>query len=350
MPTDDSTMSVSIWTDGERADLVRRVWAALPASVKVHVIGGPRVEDVERLADQIGGDRIDDPRAWSKQASTQAPVTFLATMVGLTVDDLRAVTDRGGCILTVEPAAARLDKLAILADISLVNSTSANDAAQRNGPNGHMRGSLHRVPDLRQSHGWQAMMDAPDAVGPIRTVSMTGGFPRCDRSLFSQLFDAWRAVIALADMPLSIHASLVGAGHVTSDDLRAIRGDVSAHARLPDERSAVLRLTDRFGGSGRDVRATAQNGTWRVTDNAFTMRDSAGKVIDGDDAAALWMHDDGFARLIAADIQRLLSTPPTTVPQVDPRQADALACCMATLLSARTGEPESPAKLLDLYL
>src|SRR5690606_28997376 len=122
-----------------------------------------------------------------------------------------------------------------------------------------------------------------------------------------------------------------------------------AHARMPDGSSAVLQISDRAADERRYLHVLGQSAELRITDTGYDLRHADGSVVDRSEPAPTGIP---FVDLIASQWRPLLSRPDLASPAATGtpphRDPDALACCLACLLSARTGQPESPRKLLEM--
>ena len=206
-------------------------------------------------------------------------------------------------------------------------------------------GPIEMVPMLRRSPGFQAAMTALESFGAIRTVAISARCGVARGSLGARLVDAMDAALALLGEPDSIDATIAAPACAAPqpETLLELRGDCSALLRCPDGRSASVSLTDQAGQWFRGVTILGERGCLRVEDDAFEWIDPDGQPIDRSERAD--EHPDP-ARIIGQAIARRLSG--VTEPE-DPRvRLRAIGMAEAAALSARTGQPESPAKLLHL--
>jgi hypothetical protein len=86
------------------------------------------------------------------------------------------------------------------------------------------------------------------------------------------------------------------------------------------------------------------DGELSVNDTTYVLTANDGREVDRSPQSA---ESPGYADLIAQQWRRLLSR--MEVPRSDTTyDAEALACTLACLLSARTSEPESPHRVLEM--
>ena len=151
--------------------------------------------------------------------------------------------------------------------------------------------------------------------------------------------------MGLVDLPLSIDASLAGKID-PRDDLRAITGTMAAHARTPNGAAVTLLVSDRAGHTRRRLHALGDAGEFRVDDVSYELVQWDGEPIDSHDASG---QPATLADLIADQWRRSLELgSPGLAPVPPPRRLASLACCEACLLSARTGEAESPRRVMEM--
>lgn len=144
-----------------------------------------------------------------------------------------------------------------------------------------------------------------------------------DASLFARLLDAWDAALAFAPFPESIHAALTGPTG-TPASLESLTGRLTAHGVVSGEGAITLLCADS-GPEHRTLDLVAESGSLHATpawDGSQPTRDEA----------------------ILAQWRELLA-------QEDPGHGpspEAMACCMACMLSLRTGQAENPRRLRTL--
>ncbi len=317
---------VTIWTDGPRAAAVGDVIELMGGQVKPIGVGGPRVAEVDELARRCDCRRDDDFR--KMLIDRPASYVVLATMDEATCDDLTYAAEQSSTILAIEPPATTGDDLDTL--------VSAMDAgAQRIVP----------MPAFVATPGWTRAADPRETLGSPRSLV----FDTCGRlsetSLFARLLDAWQTLMHFTGMPQSIDAALAGPITDVPRDLRGMTGSITAHARLTDGASAVIRATDRAGVSRRLLHVISDAADLQVRDADYELHDATGTLIDEHRPK---LARTGLADLIAAQWQRLIERRGDASTWPHGLDADALACCQACLLSAKTGTPEDPGKLLRM--
>jgi len=320
----------TIWTDARHAPLAGELLRLMGSSLKPIGVGGPPMAEVSRLAKELGCDAHDDLRKLC--IDKPAAYLLLATHDSVTPDDLHALAEQGTTVLTLEPIASDLQGLAAADTLG----GQAGDAAGR---------VLH-VPAFSQSPGYLSAADPAELLGDRRQINFTNlGMPG-QGSLFGRLFDSWQAVLTYSLLPEVIDASVVGPLTETPETLKELTGALAAHARMPGAQSGLLLVSDVSATTERTLLVQGEDATLKVADTGYTLHNPAGELLDH-------AHPDNapgsFADLLAHQWRRLLDSPAATrTPAHRQLRTDAMACCLACLLSIRTGQPESPGKLLEM--
>lgn len=323
MASTSAAVELSVWTDGARAGLMGDVVDLLGGAVTPVAVGGPRVAEVDALARRLDCRRDDDLR---KMLIERPPaVLLLASLEGATATELSIAVDQRASVVAIEPAAASTDELDTLSEVG-------------EGP------VVVTAPAFLAAPGWTKAADPRESLGPPRTLQFdtcgTVGGP----SLFARLFDAWQTLLHFVDLPQSVDAALHGVGVDLPRDLRAMRGRLTAHARVADGASAVLHAADAAAVDRRRLHVIGDKAELLVRDADYALHDIDGRLID---EHVPERPRTALPDLIAAQARRLIERRGDPGPSSN-LDAAALACCQACLLSARTGAPEDPQKLLQL--
>ncbi len=331
-PPDSPVSETTIWTDGRSARTVAAVLDALGPAVRPLAVGGPRADAITDLARQLDRPCEDDLR----KLLVHYPAAFvlLATAKGVRPEHLHTAVEHGTTVLSLEPVA---DDLPALAELTEAPS-------RRRGGVGATYGHVVHAPAFVASPGHLSAAEPHEALGPQRTVLFQSVGRPGEGSLFARLFDAWRTVLTLAPMPLTIDATLVAEEPDVPQSLRRIAGSMTAHARLPGAGAVVLSVADRAGATHRHLHVLGDAAELRVTDTGYTLHQATGQLLDrGNPYTRL-----PFAELVAHQWRSVLDRRPAAAADAHPRDADALACCLTCLLSARTAAPEDPRRILEL--
>lgn len=331
MGDDMLSAEVTIWTDAARAGLLQQVVDLMGAAVTPLAVGGPRSAGVSETAAKLGVDDYDDFRKMSVDRPGSYLLAGAWTEVGR--DDLRSALSGGVNMLCLEPPAATLDAL---------NALQSRNAERKGEA---IAGRLTPTPAFLESHGWTRAADPREAIGQTQMISFTSLGAPDELSLFARLMDAWRSVLHFADLPVTIDASLTGPLSDAPDDPRSLTGHLLAHARLGDQCACMVQASDRLGQNQRMIRVGGEHGHIRVDERSYELFTRDGELLDSCPATE---SEPTLADLIASQWRRLLDRP-DSAPPASTVEAQALACCLACQLSAKTGQPESPRTILHMH-
>ena len=350
------TTDVTIWTSPDRVPLVDETLKLMGASVRPISVGGARLAEIDQLAQRLACSHGDDLR--KLLVDQPAQFVLLASMADASRDDVLAAVGQGLTVLALEPIASNFDQLPPVDPIVKTvtptppptpNSAQAPDAPPSNNGTRTGKGRIIWVPAFEKSPGWISAANAEQELGAVELISVTNFGQASDCSLFARLYDAWRIILMIDDLPEQTTAALSGPLRDVPEDPRGITGHLGIHARLKNGRTAVLQVSDRAGRSGRVVQVIGDQGHLSVSEAGYRLYDPAGQCLDKSTQTAA--QPPSYAQLIASHWSDVLTRTPTAeTPKPPPVTDDAvLACCLASLLSTRTGGPESPQKLLDLH-
>ncbi|MCB9847567.1 MAG: hypothetical protein H6814_04045 [Phycisphaeraceae bacterium] len=321
------------WLSENQADLARGI--AKAAGLRLDLVGCSGVNQSGAVA---GLARALDATATDDLRSALASSDIEAVLIGaITTDEsehtllsheaLKGLDQRGVRVFSLAPPPGRI-----------------GDPGQGFG-DGSTPGRVELVPLLRHSQGFQAATAALETFGPIRTVAVSARCGEAQGSLGARLVDAMDAALALLGEPDSVDAAIgapMGAGPAP-ETLLELRGDCSALLRCTDGRSASISLTDQAGPWFRGVTILGDRGCLRVEDDAFEWIAPDGELIERSEHSG---RPADPAQVIGQAIARRLEG---VIEHEDPRlRLRAIGMAEAAALSARTGQAESPAKLLRL--
>ncbi len=310
------------WCEGGHADLVEEIRAA--AGIEVAGVGSPTAAAAAELAARFGVEKSDDLR----QAVFALPhdLLVLLTLRGLVRDERRAILERAGATLTLEPVAD-----------DIADSAGAPQGA-----------SLWLVPAMRHGRAMTLLADLRENLGAIRSVNVMMRCRSSRGSLYARLTDAVDTVERLCGPIELLDAAMSGPTSNQPESLRDLHGHVTVNARFAQNCCASLHVSDCGGAWARGVTVLAERGCVRMTDHDLEWVDPEGRVVEqasfeprGEQAAV-----SAPARLIADEVDAILD--PRRPPREPYPLASTLAVCEAARLSIRTGQGESPRKLMQL--
>jgi predicted dehydrogenase len=368
MPVTGSLAEAIVWTDAAHLELSATVLESVRPHVQTIAVAGPPTANPAELARRLGCTYTNDLR----QLLVDHPAAFvlLATAERASPEELSIALRHGSTVLVIEPPIGNFEELRALRRAALtapLTPTAAHTHAVSASPAEHPstalatppaprtdRGRIVSVPTFDASPGWTAAADPIHLLGPTRQISIHHTGPRHDSSLFSRLWDSWQLTLQLAGRPQTIDASLLNPSSRLPDDLPAIAGHLVAHARFTHGCAAAVCASDRTGTAARTLHLIADGGSLHVTDLGYQLHDAQGQPLDRaepPEPPESHKSHPSWAHLIAHHWLAILNRPQHPLRPDAPLADDdwTLACCMACLLSARTGQPENPGKLLEMH-
>ncbi|GIW74161.1 MAG: hypothetical protein KatS3mg103_0683 [Phycisphaerales bacterium] len=341
---------MSVWATPEQSALlaalaerldVRIVAAACP--VRAH---GPALADA--LSASLAGDVLD-------LLATDATLVLLATA---------CEGFEQGLPQAVARAAAEGRRVATLAPLPMPPSDAA-------GPwhspiQGRLPADAVRFgPLLRHGVAFQEASETLLAFGPVRSALFWGFRPWSiagQGATGALLIDALDLLVGLLGEAERIDAAITGPAPIGSGlTLGPLTGDLTAHGRFEGGASAAILLSDRAGGWSRRVTLLGEAGRLELGDDGHRWIDPSGRTVDrserrighepqrpaesdagpGHDAADGVAPEPQAVEALAQFLMPILDGRAT--PPLDARHLGPMAA--AVLLSARTGQAESPSTL-----
>ena len=341
MPRPGHAYETILWTSARTAPLIESVLSKMNGAAKPIGLGGSREPAVRDLAKRLECEHDDDLR----RLLINRPATYLllATLDRVPPAALTAALNQGTTILTLEPLAATFEELA----------PPPREEDETENPRAKIPGVLHHIPAFTRSAGWLSAADPQLVLGSIKNLAMIAASSAADASLFARLHESWRIILELAALPESIDCALQVPPREQPENLRELTGSLTAHARLPDGGSALIELSQSAAPSSpiacdRLLHLVGERGRLRATDLTYQLFDHTGLLLDELNPARP-APPFTFADAVAHHWMQIIDRPALAAQSPrDPaaHEAAALACCLTCLLSARTGQPESPGKLM----
>lgn len=321
------------WLMPDQAELVGRVLRA--AGIAPALAGSPEPTSSGQVARALGCDACDDLR--SVMTSGPVDLVFIAAAGAfghLDVDQdltaLQIAKQRAVPVATIDPIPAAAMELA---------GTRWIDALH----NGTLAELLRVVPRTRRTPAIDELHAALETFGVVRTCSVRMIGPATMGSLGSRLFDAMDLVRTLMGVPETIDACFVApvksrALHqLPGESLRGLGGDLTAHLRFSDGRSAAVHLSDRAAATEFDLRAMGAEGSIDLTPAALTWRHPDGEL-DRTELPASACVEPGEAALAVQLANLCAGVGPSHAPIDYPA---VLSMTHAAMLSGRTGQGEA---------
>lgn len=335
--TSSQASSLAIWATPEQAPLLSALAQELGASVSA--AASPVRAHGTTLADELGatfaGDLLD-------LLNADARVVLLATACDGYGDALPQAIAR---------AAAEGKRIATLSPLPMPPSDAAE--AWHRPIQGRVPTEAVRFgPLLRHGPAAQEAQETLVAFGEVRSA-MFAGFR--DPTMAGEgatgalLVDALDLLVGVLGEAERVEAALSSSrGGPTKPNanlsLGALTGDLTAHARFEGGAAACIMLSDRAGGWQRRATLLGEAGRLEFGDDGHRWIDPQGKTVDSTERRAqskAEAQDRTALDALVSFVSPLLdgrATPPLDAQHLGPMAA-------AVLLSARTGQAESPSTL-----
>ena len=336
--------SAVVWLDGAQLDLARRV--ARSANLDVVAAGSAQRGRASELATAF------DCRA---AADLRAEIAALVAAGGSRAADVLWLLAPGD--FASDPASddGRALAAAVGAGVRVVVGEPRPASLQMAGamwPEGRPAlgppGAPRFAPLIRHSDPFREAAEALASFGAPRTVAVQCWSRAHEATLSASLYAALDVVLDLLGEPERVDAG-VTAPTDAGLELHTLRGDLAAHLRFAGGRFATLTLSDQAAGWDRSVTVLGERGRVHLWDDGFEWRGPDGTVLDCmETPRAEGENYDLASDVIAKALTRAISRAPTDAPPEDP--VAVLACAHACLLSARTGQSESPSTVRRIAL
>ncbi|MCL4220741.1 MAG: hypothetical protein KJZ65_05175 [Phycisphaerales bacterium] len=328
-----SPINTLCWLRADQVALVR----AVAQQANLHFVSAG-TEDRGRSA-AVAADLHPDARAENDlraaMSATDAAVVLLADAgdFGELPADASAVAaarGRGTLVCSLEPIPPS------------VSAASASEWAQPLAA-----APLHaQVVNLASPESNAAMREARhalDGFGAMTalSVSVTAGSEA--GSLGARLYAAMDLIFMFAGQPEVISAQVVQPRALRGarfEKLSQMHGTLTASVRFADQRAAAILASNQNGPWHHGVTILGEGGRLRVWDEGFVWTDPSGRMVDEHRSDPLGDGEPAPSGL-ADRLRRAIDS-----PRVCAHNAIVLAMAETALLSARTGNAESPSTLL----
>lgn len=362
---------LALWIDPEQLDLLRPVVHRLGALVSA--VGTPVVGRAPELAAALGpGTRpIGDLRAMLP--TLEAEVLLCTTSAGVGQEIVDAARGTSLKLLCFEPFPSSVLEVqsGLLGDDQADAGVAIGPEPPDAQPIPSSELSITHIGLMRHGRTMRSAADVLSHIGCIHTVTAHSLAGPGQGSLGARLFDAIDLVSSLLGEPEGVSASFVWPGRgakpsavasapagravhmAPNESLRGLHGLVAACFRYPDGRAATILAGDATAGCGRWARRATiigDQGRLEIDDQRFEFFPADGRasdrsrvMLEGLDAADL----DPLALAVFCD-DLAAAMDPHAPPRPPIEHVRILSIAGAAMLSARTGENESPATLLRM--
>jgi len=310
------TKRLFVWGEPAQAEMVRE--AADEAELEIPAAGGPDPDASARFAEALGVERVDDLRAALQRDDID--LVWLAARDAIGNDDRAFIRERGLVTISSEPRPGAFAEM-----------QHPDEAA-----------TTTFAPLMRVSPGMLAAMDVLDEFGERRCLNIAFRGAGVEGSLFARLFDAMDIASLLCGDCEQIDASIAARRSSVPESPRNLTGHLTLNMRFPDHVCACVSASDQAGRWSRGVTLLGEGGCLRIDDVSFEWIAPDGRTID--------KHESGErlspGKLVGRQVRRKLEQRDVASP--GPDNARLLALCEATRLSCRTGQSETPGKMLEM--
>lgn len=351
------------WLEAGQIPLLRQIAEA--TGLAIVAAGGPEATAGQSVAQSLSAKPIGDLRSAIATATSGlifigAPGTFASagTTSRSDAEELDAARDRGVKIISLEPLPASLVQLSEIGHAGGAASATA----------GLPGAWCEHGPILRLAQRMQELPELLAHIGPVRSAHLCVMGTRATGSLGARLVDAVDLAHTLVGVPSSVFASFTGASTSVSgiggasplhilpgQTLRDLHGDIAMTFRTPTGQGVSILVSDQAARFGVQLTVIGAAGRLSIIDDHLHWLTPDGQVAESASEGGDWVpwgkvdHADPsafYVRLLSRQLDQYLSSGAGLSARIDyPR---VLATAQAALLSARTGEAESPATMLRL--
>ncbi len=326
-------LNLAVWTTQKDQHLVTEIQNQLADQIQICAIGNPSASSLPQLAQSLNLKATDDLRTLILDSHAQ--ILFLTHTQGLTLQHLQLAAQQNLIIATTQPLAQQI-----------------NDLPPAQLP-------VIFLPTFLESQGWQSALSPMQALDKPKLIHISHLSTSNQSSLFANLYDAWQILAQIAPPPQAICASLTGPLSHTPENLYAITGHIALHANLPNSQTFTINASDAAGSPLRSLRVIANNADLLVDQNNYQIYDKTNQIIEASEhpntthtytQLLIQAIRHATARILNHQKSQNQTTPTQTIANINTsQQSTILACCQATLLSARTNQPESPEMFLQMF-
>jgi predicted dehydrogenase len=330
---------MAVWIAPEQVPLVRD--AAASAELAVVAAGSPARGHTQTVAAALETAAVDDLRTMLASPDAElilvgAPGPVGASVSAADAEALLAAHARGVRIATLEPIpSSALDLASWLAGGAVVRPLD----------------TLRFIPLAQHAAPFRLAEDVLRNFGHIRTVVVEAWSLPHEGTLGARLFGALAVVQSLLGEPETVDAAYAapsqgsGIHPLPGETLRNLAGDITACMRFADGRLASVTVSDQGGRWNRTATLVGPAGRLRIFDDGFEWIGPGGDKLDElrPKRARGSAQPAHAVEAIAHALSRMLDPGNLDATPLD--HATIMAMAQATLLSARTGEPESPSTI-----
>ncbi len=305
------------WAEPGQTPLLRE--AVEDGSIAMAAVGSPDAADGTQLSEDLAAQRT--PTLRDAIQRDDGDMLWIASPQPIEKDERRLLREARTDAVTTEPLPA-----------SAADVFGDPDEAR----------TAHFVPLMRQCPGFERAGEVFDTFGERHAANIFLGCGPGQGTLFARLFDAMDLAEAIGGPIEQVHAALWRPRGGVPETLPSLTGTLTISLRHRDNRCASLCVTDCAGGWLRQLIVVGVGGSLRIDDGGFEWIAPDGRTFDAHREKRL----PSPGELVARQVRRLLERRVAISPPPD--TARVLALCEAARISARTGSPETPDKVIEM--
>lgn len=311
------------WILPEHAGFVAK--AASLAGLEICAVGCPVRGETQSLADRLCVEPLTDLRA--ALASIDTDLAFL-TAAGRDAAQIDA--------RTVQAAEGRGVHLATTGPFTPGLIDAAEHGLFKEQTGARPINAIHLVPRTRTHPVFRAAAEVIEGFGQIDLISVESNTPAACGALPAAMLAAIDIVLSLVGVPELVDAAAPGVYKQLGD----LTGHAAALLRFPDGRAGQIAASDRAAWGWRAT-LTGPAGRLTLRPSGFDWYNAAGEKLDEHRGEDRWRDP---AETLAASLRELLDPAAPRGPATG--WAQLLGTAEAALLSARTGQAETPATIM----
>lgn len=206
----------------------------------------------------------------------------------------------------------------------------------------------------RLSRPFREAKEVLESFGQVRSLSVAAYCTPDEGTLGARLYSAMELILSLLGEAETIDGVYVapdfrqGLTALPGESLRHLRGDMNGVLRFADGRCASVSASDHAGRWNRQITLLGEGGRLRIYDDGFEWIGADGVKVDQARPPER-QRGDAFCHSIDALGEAISRLFDQAIPDDGaPDHGAVLAMTQAALLSARTGQPESPGTIRRL--
>jgi hypothetical protein len=330
MPADP--LNLALWLEPSQVPLARRVVGSLSATVVA--AGSPMRGQSSVVAQELGVPAEDDLRVMLTQPGTHAVILWSTLGIGADAADARAVAAAGArsaTVITLGPAPADVLSLRAGGWLDRINGICPAEV-------------LRPAPLLRRSEPFVRSREVLEAFGRPSSVWVRMTSSRHEQTSGANLLSALDLLRDMLGEPAwvsaAVSATLRPAGR-EPESIGGVMGDVHALLRYADGRCASLCVGDAGGEWGWDVGLSSPQGRLNLRNDGVVWH-----APNGSERDRVTLPPGASSASVGALSWALARQLDPAIPDDGPiLLAEIMTVAQTLLLSASTGQPESPATI-----